>query len=105
MNQSSNITHSDKRQWLEKVHKQRRERSISIGMETIDMLVNQSIPVTYHNISEYSKLLDPTCKGIHPNTIKRNEDLYIYYQKHSKTYKVNKIRKKAVEPSKFDESA
>ncbi|WP_286924498.1 MULTISPECIES: hypothetical protein [Lysinibacillus] len=68
MNQSSNITHSDKRQWLEKVHKQRRERSISIGMETIDMLVNQSIPVTYHNISEYSKLLDQTCKGIHPNT-------------------------------------
>ncbi|MEB2282401.1 hypothetical protein LAV73_20850 [Lysinibacillus xylanilyticus] len=83
MNQPSNITHSDNRQWLEKVHKQRRERSVSIGTKTIDMLVKQGIPVTYHNISEHSKQFDSQGKGIHPNTIKRNDGLYAYYKKYS----------------------
>lgn len=54
------------------------------------MLVKQGIPVTYHNISEHSKQFDSQGKGIHPNTIKRNDDLYVYYKKYSKTYKVNK---------------
>jgi|GEM_PF-2140429 len=104
MSQPFNITPSDNWQWLEKVHKQRSERSVSIGIETIDMLVKQGIPVTYRNISEYSKQFDKKGKGIHPNTIKRNNELHTYYQKHSKTYKVNKVRKKTVEPSEFDES-
>ncbi|MEY9976994.1 hypothetical protein [Lysinibacillus sp. RC79] len=104
MNRPSNKIHSD-RQWLEKVHHQRKERSVSIGIETIDMLVKQGIPVTYHNISEYSKKLDSKGKGIHPNTIKRNDDLYAYYQKHSRTFKIKKMRKKPVPPLKFDESS
>lgn len=105
MNQQSNIIHSDNRQWLEKVHQQRKERSVSIGVETIDILVNRGIPVTYHNISKHSKQLDPQGKGIHPNTIKRNDDLYAYYKEHSKTFKVNKVRKKPIETPKFDESS
>ncbi|WP_235616328.1 hypothetical protein [Lysinibacillus parviboronicapiens] len=50
MNQSLERIHSDKRQWLDKVHQQRKEHSVSIGKQTIDFLVEQGIPVTYHNI-------------------------------------------------------
>lgn len=87
MNQSPDTIHSDKRKWLDKVHKQRKNRSITIGIKTIDMLVKQGIPVTYHNISQHSKQFDPQGKGIHPNTIKRNDDLYSYYKKYSITIK------------------
>ncbi|WP_342504245.1 hypothetical protein [Lysinibacillus sp. FSL L8-0126] len=105
MNQSPKGIHSDKYQWLDKVHQQRKKRSVSIGIQTIDLLVAQGIPVTYHNISEHSKAFDDKGKGIHMNTIKRNEKLHAYYQQHSRTYKVKNTRKKSVMPSKFDETA
>ena len=105
MNQSSKGIHSDKHQWLDKVHQQRKKRSVSIGKQTIDFLVGQDIPVTYHNISENSKSFDDNGKGIHMNTIKRNEDLHAYYKQHSRTYKVKHTRKKSVMLSKFDETA
>ncbi|MBQ0140251.1 MAG: hypothetical protein KBT36_13275 [Kurthia sp.] len=104
MNQSPEEIHSDKRQWLDKVHQQRKERSVSIGIQTIDFLVKQGIPVTYHNIWERSKAFDDKGKGIHMNTIKRNEELHAYYKQHSRSYKVKNARKKPVKPSKFDES-
>lgn len=104
MNQSPEGIHSDKHQWLDKVHQQRKKRSVSIGIQTIDFLVAQGIPVTYHNISEYSRSFDDNGKGIHMNTIKRNEELYAYYKQHSRTYKMKNTRKKPEKPSKFDES-
>lgn len=104
MNQSPEGIHSDKRHWLDKVHQQRKERSVSIGIQTIDFLVEQGIPVTYHNISHYSKAFDDKENGIHINTIKRNDELYEYYKKHSSTYKVKNARKKPEKPSTFDES-
>ena len=105
MKQQQSLTHSDKRQWLHKVHKQRKERSLTIGIQTIDFLLEQTIPVTYHNISEHSKALDEKGKGIHQNTIKRNGELHSYYQKHSRTYKVKNTRKNPVIPSIFDEAS
>lgn len=105
MNQQQSVIHSDKRQWLDKVHQQRKDRSLTIGIQTIDFLVEQGIPVTYHNISEHSKAFDEQGKGIHQNTIKRNEELHSYYQKHSRTYKVKNTRKKHVMPSAFDEAS
>ncbi|WP_102693215.1 hypothetical protein [Rummeliibacillus pycnus] len=104
MNHPYSKTHSDNREWLDKVHQQRKERSVSIGIETIEYLIEQGIPVTYHNISQHSKHFDTQEKGIHPNTIKSNDELYTYYKKHSKTYKVNMVRKKLKTPLKFDES-
>lgn len=104
MNHRQELTHSDKREWLDKVHQQRKERSISIGVRTIDFLVSKGIPVTYHNISHHSKAFDEKEKGIHINTIKRNEELYEHYKKHSRTYKVKNARKKPEKPSTFDES-
>lgn len=105
MNQQQSVIHSDKRQWLDKVHQQRKDRSLTIGIQTIDFLVEQGIPVTYNNISEQSKVIDEKGKGIHQNTIKRNEELHSYYQKHSRTYKVKNTRKKPVIPSTFDEGS
>lgn len=105
MNQSQSAIHSDKRQWLDKVYQQRRDRSLTIGIQTIDFLVEQEIPVTYHNISEHSKAFDEKGKGIHLNTIKCNEELHSYYRKHSRTYKVKNTRKKPVTPSTFDEAS
>ncbi len=105
MSQQQSVIHSDKRQWLDKVHQQRKDRSLTIGIQTIDSLVEQGIPVTYHNISEHSKAVDEKGKGIHQNTIKRNEELHSYYQKHSRTYKVNNTHKKPVTPSTFDEGS
>lgn len=58
------------------MHPQRKERSLTIGIQTIDFLVEQSIPVTYYNISEHSKAVDERGKGIHQNTIKRIEHFY-----------------------------
>ncbi|MFJ7731435.1 hypothetical protein ACIQXF_06005 [Lysinibacillus sp. NPDC097231] len=104
MNQSLQGIHSDKHQWLDKVHQQRKERSISIGIRTIDFLVSKGILVTYHNISHHSKAFDENQKGIHINTIKRNEELYEYYKKHSRTYRIKNARKKPEKPSKLDES-
>ena len=105
MKQQQSLTHSDKRQWLHKVHKQRKERSLTIGIQTIDFLLEQTIPVTYHNISEHSKAFDEKGKGIHQNTIKRNGELHSYYQKPSRTYKVKNTRKNPVIPSIFDEAS
>ena len=105
MKQQQSLTHSYKRQWLHKVHKQRKERSLTIGIQTIDFLLEQTIPVTYHNISEHSKAFDEKGKGIHQNTIKRNGELHSYYQKHSRTYKVKNTRKNPVIPSIFDEAS
>lgn len=105
MNHSPKVIHLDKHQWLDKVHQQRKKRSVSIGIQTIDFLVAQGIPVTYHNISEHSKAFDDKGKGIHMNTIKRNEKLHAYYQQHSRTYKLKNTRKRSVMPSKFDETA
>ncbi|MEK4170586.1 hypothetical protein MHI22_03295 [Lysinibacillus sp. FSL L8-0312] len=101
MNQSPKGIHLDKHQWLDKVHQQRKKRSVSIG----DFLVAQGTPVTYYNISEHSKSFDDNGKGIHMNTIKRNEELHEYFKQHSRTYKVKNTRKKTVIPSKFDETA
>ena len=105
MNQQQSVIHSDKRQWLDKVHQQRKDRSLTIGIQTIDFLIEQGIPVTYHNISEHSEAFDEKGKGIHQNTIKRNEELHSYYQKHSRTYKVKNMSKKSVMPTIFDEAS
>lgn len=87
MSLKQELIHSDKRQWLDKVHQQRKNRSVLIGIKTIEFLVSKGIPVTYHNISDHSKAFDDEGKGIHINTIKRNEELYEHYKKHSRLIK------------------
>lgn len=85
MNQTFNSTND--RAWLKESHKKRSNRSIELGKQTIDRLIKKGIPVTYATIAELSKEIDTEGKGIHPNTIRTNVQLYEYYKKNSLTYK------------------
>lgn len=105
MKHNSNLTRLGKDyHWLKDVHNKRKERSIKIGIETIEFLVREGIAVTFSNIHKHSKNIDPKGKGIHQNTVRENKVLYEQYKKYSKSYKVNSIRKKPTLPSKFDET-
>src|SRR5690606_11825472 len=55
--------------------------------QAIDLLIKRGKPVTYSNAADISKEIDLEGKGIHPNTIRTNEQLYEYYKQHSITYK------------------
>ncbi|PES74604.1 hypothetical protein CN327_12970 [Bacillus cereus] len=81
------LNSKNKRAWLKENHQIRKERSVRIGKQTIDLLVTKKLPITYKTISETSKEVDPEGKGIHPNTIRSNQGLNEYYKQHSKTYK------------------
>lgn len=104
MSQLSNVTPSGDRPWLKTVHEQRKRRSIQLGIRTINTLVADGIPVTWKNIQGKSKEIDSEGKGIHSNTIKRNEELYSYYKQHSRTFKVKQVKKKPLSSLTFDES-
>ncbi|MGE7695906.1 hypothetical protein ACQKNC_17665 [Lysinibacillus sp. NPDC094177] len=77
----------NERPWLAENHKRRSDRAIRIGKETIDRLIKIGIPVTFANVAKWSKEVDAEGKGIHPNTIRANDQLYKYYKQHSKTFK------------------
>lgn len=85
------------RPWLRTSHKERKERSFTLGKAAIDTLTAEGIPVTLKNIQEKSRELDTLGKGIHSNTIKTNEQLNAYYKAHSKDYK--KKRSKSIPKS------
>lgn len=85
MSHSFNLTNN--RPWLIDSYQKRSNRSVEIGKRAIDLLIKNGEPVTYINIAEISKEIDTEGKGIHPNTIRTNEQLYEYYKQHSLTYK------------------
>ncbi|PLR83014.1 hypothetical protein CVD25_10085 [Bacillus canaveralius] len=93
------------RPWLKESHRKRSNRSVEIGIQAIDLLIQNGEPVTYSNIAEISKKIDPKGKGIHPNTIRTNEQLYDYYKQHSLTYKQkeNSSNKKSTLNTNSDE--
>ncbi|KEZ49899.1 hypothetical protein [Metabacillus indicus] len=82
--------------WLKDSHLRRSNRSIELGKQAINQLINKGEPITYTAIAEQSKEIDPEGKGIHPNTIRTNEQLYEYYKQHSKTHKQKRNRKNPV---------
>ncbi|MDP5276200.1 hypothetical protein [Chengkuizengella axinellae] len=84
---SHTFNSTSKRSWLKDNHQKQKNRSIQLGKEAIDLLVNQGIPVTLETISDKSKEIDPSGRGIHKNTIRSNPELYDHYKQHSKTYK------------------
>ncbi|MFJ8530339.1 hypothetical protein [Bacillus sp. NPDC094106] len=86
------------RPWLKESHQKRSNRSVEIGKQAIDLLVKKGEPVTYTNVADISKEIDPEGKGIHPNTIRTNEQLYDYYKQHSLTYK-QKENSKNIKPT------
>lgn len=82
------------RPWLKESHRKRSNRSVEIGIQAIDLLIENAEPVTYSNIDEVSKKIDPKGKGIHHNTIRTNEELNEYYRQHSLTYKQKRKQKR-----------
>lgn len=93
MSQLSTLTNDD-RPWLYTVHKKNKDRSFQLGKSAIDSLVKEGKSVTLNSIHNKTKELDPSGKGIHPNTIKTNELLFDYYKQHSRTYKKRHLNKR-----------
>jgi len=91
MSHTSNSTND--RTWLKESHLKRSNRSIELGKQAIDLLVKNGEPVTFTNVADISKVIDPEGKGIHSNTIRTNEQLYDYYKQHSLTYKQKETSK------------
>lgn len=91
----------NERPWLSENHKRRSDRAIRIGKETIDRLIKNGIPVTFANVAQWSKEVDSEGKGIHPNTIRSNEELYEYYKQHSKTFKLRE-NSKGIKPNNLN---
>jgi len=79
--------------WLKESHKRRSKRSVELGKQSIEQLIKRGEPITYTTIAEQSKEIDPEGNGIHPNTIRTNEQLYEYYKEHSKNHKQKKNSK------------
>lgn len=96
MSRTLNLTND--RSWLRENHKKRSNRSAEIGKQAIDLLIKKGKAVTYTNIAQISKEVDPEGKGVHPNTIRTNEQLYKYYKQHSLTYK-QKEKSKNIKPN------
>ncbi|MGK5507554.1 hypothetical protein [Brevibacillus formosus] len=89
----STVTNDD-RPWLHAVHEKNKARSFQLGKSAIDALVKEGNPVTLNSVHNKSKVIDPTGKGIHPNTIKTNELLFDYYKQHSQSYKKRQTNKR-----------
>lgn len=51
-------------------------------MSAINSLLKDGKVISYRSVALRSKEIDPEGKGIHPNTVKSNEDLYSYYLEH-----------------------
>lgn len=92
MSQLSKLTNDDF-PWLKAVHEKNKARSFQLGKAAINSLVKEGKSVTLNSIHTKSKELDPTGKGIHPNTIKTNELLFDYYKQHSHTYRQRQTKK------------
>ncbi|MGN7300577.1 hypothetical protein [Ferdinandcohnia sp. SAFN-114] len=90
---SRTFNSTNDRPWLKESHYKRRNRSVEIGKHAIDLLVKKGEPVTYTNVANVSKRIDPEGKGIHSNTIRTNDQLYEYYKEHSLSYKQKKNSK------------
>ncbi|EWH32656.1 MULTISPECIES: hypothetical protein [Lysinibacillus] len=87
INQKSESNQLNKeRPWLEKHYTYKRNRTIELVKNSVDLLVSKDKEVTISNIAQISKQIDPENKGIHPNTIRVNTEAHDYYSKHSKTY-------------------
>ncbi|QED46775.1 hypothetical protein [Cytobacillus dafuensis] len=95
---SRTFNSTEDRPWLKESHKKRINRSVDIGKKAIDLLIKKGELITYTNIANASKEIDPEGKGIHPNTIRTNEQLYEYYKEHSLTYK-QKVNSKNIKPN------
>ncbi|MGM1022670.1 MAG: hypothetical protein ACQEXV_19665 [Bacillota bacterium] len=103
MSQTFNSRKKTKKPWLDSIYLQRKNRTFELGKRSIDELIEQGIKISYRNIAELSKKIDTENKGIHPNSIKSNPELYEYYKKNAKN--ITTVRKSLNSSFKSDLSA
>lgn len=70
--------------WLKEKNEELKSRIFKLGVKAIQSLLKDSKTISYRNIAERSKELDTSGRGIHPNSVKNNKELYEYYLKHTK---------------------
>ncbi|ULO04863.1 hypothetical protein H1230_17110 [Paenibacillus sp. 19GGS1-52] len=96
MSQTFNSRKKTKKPWLDRIYLQRKNRTFELGKRSIDELRKQGIKISYRKIAEISKLIDEEKKGIHPNSIKTNAELYNYYKEN---VQIKTILKKSLSTS------
>lgn len=94
-------SNTNKKTWLENNNEEAKKRIYRLGKKAVDSLIKDSIPISYRNIATKTKELDKSGKGIHPNSVKNNEELYAYYQKYSK-FKTSKNTTKKIRINEMD---
>ncbi|MNO76842.1 hypothetical protein D3C76_679280 [compost metagenome] len=75
------------RPWLQIAREKRAMRTVNLGKRAIDLLLSESEVITFSNIAKKSRVVDSEGKGIHPNSIRSNTELYEYYKNNSGSYK------------------
>lgn len=76
---------TNKRKWLHEFHEKRKNRTIDLGVRTIETYIKEGTSISYRTVSEKSKELDPDGQEIHQNTIRKNQELRNYFLKHCTT--------------------
>lgn len=89
--------HKKYKPWLEEGYQAKKNRTLSLGKEAIDKLMEAGKRVSYRNIEAMSKEIDPEKKGIHANSVKFNEELYQYYLKFANLKKTTKTPSRILE--------
>lgn len=80
--------------WLIEKNEDSKKRIYKLGVKAIQSLLKEAKEISYRNIATRSKELDESGRGIHPNSVKNNKELYEYYLKHSKQKpKISKTKK------------
>ncbi|MCJ8012340.1 hypothetical protein MUG84_11415 [Paenibacillus sp. KQZ6P-2] len=81
---SQKLRSTTEKPWLIENNEESKSRIFKLGVKAIHSLLRDSKTISYRNIAERSKEFDESGKGIHPNSVKNNTDLYDYYLKHTK---------------------
>ncbi|MDQ0195365.1 hypothetical protein [Paenibacillus wynnii] len=81
MHQKYNSRRKVEKPWLTETYKNKSQRTFELGKKAIDQLIKENINISYRKIAEKSKLFDNNNNGIHPNSIRTNQELYNYYNK------------------------
>ena len=90
--------------WLQETYEKRKKRVFDLGVKAIDLLLQGSETVSYRTVSVKSKEIDPNGIGIHPNTIRSNEQLQGYFAEHCTSKKRMPRRSSSLPPGEYQDA-
>jgi hypothetical protein len=85
MRRKSVSPQTNEMEWLQASYDERKNRSLGLGIKAIDVLIKEGKLISYRKVSDKSKEIDPDGIGIHPNTIRKNQELHNHFLKHCTT--------------------